>query len=127
MPGVTVFESLFCCLRALYVQLGWYSLQQVHLWFHHLSLQQRVMNQIGLACMEQKLLNSYCRAGGRKVQKSRLQTIVVDMREFMSNLPAVLYDKGFKIHPVTLEVTIQGQHTMVLTSLYIILGLQCTA
>ncbi|GMH40938.1 hypothetical protein BSKO_08842 [Bryopsis sp. KO-2023] len=44
------------------------------------------------------------RAGGRKGQKPKSVKIVVDMREFMSTLPAVLYQKGFVIQPVTLEV-----------------------
>jgi len=30
--------------------------------------------------------------------------VVVDMREFMSSLPAVLYQQGFELSPVTLEV-----------------------
>ena len=30
--------------------------------------------------------------------------IVVDVREFMSHLPAVLHQQGFEIVPVTLEV-----------------------
>ena len=44
------------------------------------------------------------RAGGRKTGKPVPMSIVVDMREFMSSLPAVLHHKGFKIAPVTLEV-----------------------
>ena len=30
--------------------------------------------------------------------------LVVDVREFMSGLPAVLHSQGFKLTPITLEV-----------------------
>ena len=43
-------------------------------------------------------------AGGRStVGKSVLRKVVVDVREFMSPLPAVLHQQGLEIMPVTLE------------------------
>jgi ERCC4-type nuclease len=36
--------------------------------------------------------------------------LVVDVREFMSGLPAVLHTQGFKLTPITLEVC---QHSVV--------------
>lgn len=43
------------------------------------------------------------KAGGRKNIEKEMQ-VIVDMREFMSNLPNVLHQKGMRIVPVTLEV-----------------------
>ncbi|XP_074344666.1 DNA repair endonuclease UVH1 isoform X1 [Apium graveolens] len=43
------------------------------------------------------------KAGGRKTIEKEMQ-VIVDMREFMSNLPNVLHQKGMRIVPVTLEV-----------------------
>ncbi|KAL1830504.1 hypothetical protein ACET3Z_000155 [Daucus carota] len=43
------------------------------------------------------------KAGGRKKIEKEMQ-VIVDMREFMSNLPNVLHQKGMRIIPVTLEV-----------------------
>ena len=47
-------------------------------------------------------------ASGKKkaimVHRERKQRIIVDMREFMSKLPAVLHRSGFLLYPVTLEV-----------------------
>ncbi|NWJ01581.1 XPF endonuclease, partial [Crypturellus undulatus] len=43
------------------------------------------------------------KAGGQE-QKSVQQTIVVDMREFRSELPSLLHRRGIDIEPVTLEV-----------------------
>ena len=46
------------------------------------------------------------RQGGNLVNKkeSEAQVIIVDMREFRSELPSILHKKGFHIEPVTLEV-----------------------
>lgn len=33
-----------------------------------------------------------------------VNTIIVDMREFRSELPAILHTRGIKIEPVTLQV-----------------------
>lgn len=44
-------------------------------------------------------------AGGRHlVGKSVLRKVVVDVREFMSSLPAVLHQQALDVIPVTLEV-----------------------
>uniref|UniRef100_A0A672TTR1 DNA repair endonuclease XPF n=2 Tax=Strigops habroptila TaxID=2489341 RepID=A0A672TTR1_STRHB len=43
------------------------------------------------------------KAGGQE-QKSVQQTIIVDMREFRSELPALIHRRGIDIEPVTLEV-----------------------
>ncbi|KAH1183799.1 DNA repair endonuclease XPF [Mauremys mutica] len=43
------------------------------------------------------------KAGGQE-QKSVQQTIVVDMREFRSELPSLIHRRGIDIEPVTLEV-----------------------
>jgi hypothetical protein len=46
------------------------------------------------------LLRAY--AGGR--MRPVPHKLVVDVREFMSGLPAVLHSQGFKLTPITLEV-----------------------
>ena len=43
-------------------------------------------------------------AGGRSIVRARPHRLVVDMREFMSTLPAVLHQQGMDITPITLEV-----------------------
>ncbi|KAD0650523.1 hypothetical protein E3N88_43931 [Mikania micrantha] len=43
------------------------------------------------------------KAGGQKEARKEMQ-VIVDMREFMSSLPNVLYQNGMNIIPVTLEV-----------------------
>lgn len=50
------------------------------------------------------LVNSlFCSSGGQE-QKSTQQTIIVDMREFRSELPSLIHRRGIDIEPVTLEV-----------------------
>nr|XP_003705895.2 PREDICTED: DNA repair endonuclease XPF [Megachile rotundata] len=44
------------------------------------------------------------RKGGVPIQPEAPNTIIVDMREFRSELPAILYTRGMKIEPVTLQV-----------------------
>lgn len=44
------------------------------------------------------------RAGGRLSNKPQPKCIVIDVREFMGSLPAVLHQQGLQIVPVTLEV-----------------------
>ncbi|NXA37498.1 XPF endonuclease, partial [Eudromia elegans] len=44
------------------------------------------------------------RKAGGQAQKSVQQTIIVDMREFRSELPSLLHRRGIDIEPVTLEV-----------------------
>jgi DNA excision repair protein ERCC-4 len=44
------------------------------------------------------------RAGGRLGTRSERIKVIVDVREFMSPLPAVLHSKGLQVVPLTLEV-----------------------
>lgn len=44
------------------------------------------------------------KAGGRETQSSVARRIIVDMREFRSELPSLLHRRGIEIEPVTLEV-----------------------
>ncbi|XP_076231477.1 DNA repair endonuclease XPF mei-9 isoform X1 [Calliopsis andreniformis] len=44
------------------------------------------------------------RKGGLPTKPETSDTIIVDMREFRSELPAILYTRGMKIDPVTLQV-----------------------
>lgn len=51
--------------------------------------------------------NAITRRGGAllKEVKQKEPNLVVDVREFMSSLPAVLYQQGLTLVPVTLEVS----------------------
>uniref|UniRef100_T1HKQ6 DNA repair endonuclease XPF n=1 Tax=Rhodnius prolixus TaxID=13249 RepID=T1HKQ6_RHOPR len=44
------------------------------------------------------------RAGGGEVEPITLPKVIVDMREFRSELPSLLYKRGIDIEPVTLQV-----------------------
>lgn len=44
------------------------------------------------------------RKAGGQAQKTAQQTIIVDMREFRSELPSLIHRRGIDIEPVTLEV-----------------------
>lgn len=44
------------------------------------------------------------RKGGMQFETEIIQKVIVDMREFRSELPAILYTRGIKIEPVTLVV-----------------------
>lgn len=44
------------------------------------------------------------RKGGMQSEVKIIQKVIVDMREFRSELPAILYTRGMKIEPVTLVV-----------------------
>ena len=49
--------------------------------------------------------NTVSRQGGLRANPRALPTrLVVDVREFMSSLPAVLYQQGLNLVPLTLEV-----------------------
>lgn len=48
-------------------------------------------------------LYSFCSLGGQE-QKGVQQTVIVDMREFRSELPSLIHRRGIDIEPVTLEV-----------------------
>ena len=45
-------------------------------------------------------------AGGRQAKQS--VKVVVDMREFRSTLPSLLYDRGIELEPRTLQVWGRG-------------------
>lgn len=50
--------------------------------------------------------NAVSRQGGSRANPRALPTrLVVDVREFMSSLPAVLYQQGLDLVPLTLEVS----------------------
>lgn len=44
------------------------------------------------------------RKGGMQSEAKIIQKVIVDMREFRSELPAILYTRGIKVEPVTLVV-----------------------
>lgn len=45
------------------------------------------------------------RKGGMQAEAKIIQKVIVDMREFRSELPAILYTRGIKVEPVTLVVS----------------------
>lgn len=45
------------------------------------------------------------RKGGMQSVVKVIEKVIVDMREFRSELPAILYTRGIKIEPVTLVVS----------------------
>lgn len=44
------------------------------------------------------------RKGGISKISEIPNTVIVDMREFRSELPAILYTRGMKVEPITLQV-----------------------
>ena len=44
------------------------------------------------------------RKGGLSEEPETFSTVIVDMREFRSELPAILYTRGIKVEPITLQV-----------------------
>ncbi|XP_038066570.1 DNA repair endonuclease XPF-like [Patiria miniata] len=50
------------------------------------------------------LQSSSSRAGGRQSQGQVQQKVIVDMREFRSELPSLIHKRGIDIEPVTIEV-----------------------
>ncbi|XP_022100212.1 DNA repair endonuclease XPF-like [Acanthaster planci] len=50
------------------------------------------------------LQGSSSRAGGRQSQGQVQQKVIVDMREFRSELPSLIHKRGIDIEPVTIEV-----------------------
>lgn len=44
------------------------------------------------------------RKGGSSKISEIPNTVIVDMREFRSELPAILYTRGMKVEPITLQV-----------------------
>jgi DNA excision repair protein ERCC-4 len=47
------------------------------------------------------------RKGGIQSEAKVIPKVIVDMREFRSELPAILYTRGIKIEPVTLIVSMR--------------------
>lgn len=45
------------------------------------------------------------RKGGMQSEAKVIPKVIVDMREFRSELPAILYTRGIKVEPVTLVVS----------------------
>lgn len=51
--------------------------------------------------------NSNTRKGGQAGEEAKVpQRIIVDMREFRSELPALIHKRGIDIDPVTIEVCV---------------------
>lgn len=50
------------------------------------------------------------RKGGLPIQPEVPNTVIVDMREFRSELPGILYKRGMKTEPVTLQVRLKILH-----------------
>lgn len=49
--------------------------------------------------------NTYSRKGGQAEEQPKApQRVIVDMREFRSELPALIHKRGIDIDPVTIEV-----------------------
>lgn len=48
------------------------------------------------------------RKGGMQSEATVIQKVIVDMREFRSELPAILYTRGISIEPVTLVVSVKS-------------------
>lgn len=44
------------------------------------------------------------RVGGIPASSEEPESVIVDMREFRCELPAILYTRGMRIEPVTLQV-----------------------
>ena len=60
---------------------------------------------LGLTGGERGNPNAVTRKGGARLnQRPVPRRLVVDVREFMSSLPSVLYQQGLDLVPLTLEV-----------------------
>lgn len=53
------------------------------------------------------------RKGGMQSEAKIIPQVIVDMREFRSELPAILYTRGIKIEPVTLLVSRKKNTTFI--------------
>lgn len=58
------------------------------------------------------------RKGGAQTAAKVIPRVIVDMREFRSELPAILYTRGIKIEPVTLVVSGKRLHEVCQTYKY---------
>lgn len=59
------------------------------------------------------------RKGGKAEEESTKQIIIVDMREFRSELPALIHKRGIDIEPVTITVSIFSNYCVEKNQLYI--------
>lgn len=59
---------------------------------------------LSLAIQKETDAEENTRKGGLPTQPEVPNTVIVDMREFRSELPAILYTRGMRIEPVTLQV-----------------------
>lgn len=79
---------------------------------NHSAILPASLTQTHMICLFQlpRTQNALTRAGGRgkAAAAAAPRRVVVDMREFMSCLPAALHQRGFELVPVTLEVRPQG-------------------
>lgn len=60
-----------------------------------------------LAIQSDNINEENTRKGGMQPEATVIQKVIVDMREFRSELPAILYTRGIKIEPVTLVVSMK--------------------
>lgn len=54
---------------------------------------------------EMKEVNKSTRHGGKSEQSNERRYVIVDMREFRSELPALIHKRGIDIEPVTITVS----------------------
>ncbi|KAL6435890.1 hypothetical protein ACFW04_005629 [Cataglyphis niger] len=59
---------------------------------------------LALAVQSNNTNEESTRKGGIQSETKIIQKVIVDMREFRSELPAILYTRGIKVEPVTLVV-----------------------
>ncbi|KAG7203362.1 hypothetical protein KM043_013437 [Ampulex compressa] len=59
---------------------------------------------LALAIQSEDTPEENTRKGGMQNVPKAVETVIVDMREFRSELPAILYTRGIRIEPVTLQV-----------------------
>lgn len=49
------------------------------------------------------------RQGGKQEDSEERRTVIVDMREFRSDLPALIHKRGIDIEPLTISVSLHKQ------------------
>lgn len=60
---------------------------------------------LALAVQSDNTNEDNTRKGGIQTEAKTIPKVIVDMREFRSELPAILYTRGIKIEPMTLVVS----------------------
>lgn len=60
---------------------------------------------LALAIQSDNTNEENTRKGGMQSEAKIIPKVIVDMREFRSELPAILYTRGIKVEPVTLVVS----------------------